>query len=189
MRLTHHLFIILVVFLSLTSYSYAEAEVANTRATPLSLAIFPPVQFPPSDFYVRGIRLSAIMGSNRKMSGIDLGLIGNKTDQEFKGLAIAGLFNWNSGTSKIIGAQLAIGTNYNAGEGQIYGFQASLVNKSKYMDLYGVQVGLYNQARNVYGLQLGLFNRAANLHGIQIGLANFNDGGQFGVSPIINFGW
>lgn len=150
----------------------------------------PPVQFPSKEYHVKGVRISALMGSSRKVSGIDLGLVGNTTDQDFHGLALAGVFNWNKDDVEIYGAQIAGLVNYNEGVGKVFGIQAALIgNFSSFTDVYGVQLALINKARNVYGLQLGLVNFASSLHGVQIGLANFNESGMFGVSPLINFGW
>lgn len=188
MRKITYLFII-IGFLSSTAFA-AGKEGKYSSATPLGLGIVPPVQFPPSNFDVKGLRLSLIYGVNRKVYGIDVGLIGNMTNQYSSGTAIAGIFNYNRGNSTIVGAQIAGLANINKEDGSVYGVQASLgANLSKFTDIHGAQIGLYNTARHVYGLQLGLVNRAANLHGLQIGLANFNDEGPFRVSPLINFGF
>ena len=80
--------------------------------------------------------------------------------------------------------------NKNDAESSLVGVGLSLVNLSPNMDIYGLQVGLYNKSRSVYGLQLGLVNQTTNLHGLQIGLLNIaTNGGPFAVSPILNFGF
>ena len=144
------------------------AAVGNSNS-PLEIGLFPPVQFPSSEFAVHGLRLT-VVGLNRESIGIDLALLGNMTKQNFTGLAIAGLFNYNQTTSTIIGLQVAGIANINE-------------TASK---LYGVEIGLYNQVSIVYGLQIGLINVAHELHGVQIGLINFNAAGPFKASPIIN---
>ncbi len=164
--------------------------VSAASTTHLELALLAPVQFPSTEFSVSGLRLSVIMGYNKNMSGIDLAVIGNRTEQEFIGSALSGVFNWNEGNTYIYGFQIAGLANINQYRTRIYGLQAALfANLGETMDIYGVQIGLYNRARTVYGLQLGLINIAANLHGIQIGLANFNEGGPFTVAPLINVGF
>lgn len=180
------LFLFITIF-SFAGFSYAKPPVGS--ATPIGLGIYPPVQFPNTKFAVSGVRMSVLMGENREMSGIDIGLIGNNTGQDFVGLAIAGLFNWNQGTATIFGAQLAGIINLNEERGSVYGLQLAIVNQSQFIDIYGLQVGLFNKANSIYGLQVGLFNYTKNLHGLQIGLANYNDGGPFRVSPLINFGF
>jgi hypothetical protein len=179
----------LLVLLSLV-FSATAMAYPQVRKTPFAVAIYPPVEFPEKSFSVNGLRLSVGMGYHRVMNGIDLGLIGNKTEEDFNGMALAGIFNWNKRISTIYLAQLAGLANVNEGESTVYGIQGALIgNFAKYTDVYGVQVSLFNKARAVYGLQLGLINIADNLHGLQIGLANFNAAGPFGVSPLINFGF
>lgn len=177
-------FLALPLFIATESHA---GEVANF--TPISLGLVPPAQFPSPNFTVNGIRLTGIYGISRRVRGLDIGLLGNSTDEEFSGIGISGLMNLNHGTTKIIGLQLAAITNINKGAGKVYGFQISLANLSKFSDIYGIQLGLYNRARVVRGLQIGIVNYTTNLIGVQIGLANFNEGGPFGVSPLINAGW
>jgi hypothetical protein len=147
--------------------SYSASAVDNS--SPIGIDLFPPVQFPNSDFAVNGLRLS-LVGLNREARGLDLAILGNITNQTFKGLAIAGLFNYNRVTADIIGFQIACLANIN--------MTAS--------NLYGIQLGAYNKVGKVHGIQLGLINVTHELHGIQIGLINFNEAGPFKASPIIN---
>ncbi|CAN5711767.1 hypothetical protein BH10BDE1_BH10BDE1_03340 [soil metagenome] len=137
--------------------------------TPIEIALFPPLQLPGTDFGVHGLRLS-VVGLNRTVSGLDLAVLGNITKVDFNGIAIAGLFNLNRGSSTITGLQVAGIANINSGNNKVY----------------GVQIAAYNRAGTVYGLQIGLINVANDLHGIQIGLCNINSNGPFHVSPIIN---
>ena len=139
------------------------------NSSPIGVGLFPPVQIPGSDFGINGIRVG-VVGMNRSMAGLDIGLLGNTTDQSFTGAAVSLLFNYNAIAADIIGFQVAGLANIN-GTGS---------------SLYGVQLGLYNKVTNVYGIQLGLINVAKSLHGIQIGLINFNDAGPFKISPLIN---
>jgi hypothetical protein len=137
--------------------------------SPIVIGLFPPVQFPGTEFGVTGLRLTMV-GVNREARGFDLGILGNVTNQTFKGAAIAGLFNYNRVSADIIGFQLAAIANINGTSSRLYGFQ----------------IGLFNKVSKVYGLQVGLFNVAHELHGFQIGLLNFNKAGPFKASPIIN---
>lgn len=181
---------------------------AEAAISPVSVAIVPPVQFPPNDFSVTGVRASALWGKHRNMYGIDVGLLGNITEQDFTGIAVSGIFNNTRGTTNILGLQFAGITNINTNKTRIIGLQAALganyqsaastvagvqlallANVAPFTDIYGLQVGLYNRAKEVYGFQIGLVNIADNLHGIQIGLANFNHKGPFAISPIINVGF
>lgn len=175
--------------------------------TPLSVNLVPPVQFPPSDYNITGLRTSLLFGRQRDMYGIDLGVLGNITDQNFVGLAVSGLFNITHGQTTALGAQLAGGANYNSQKTDVYGLQLALganinkaassvtglqfalVNLADHTNVYGVQAGLYNRALAVYGFQIGLINVCDNLHGLQIGLLNFHSKGLFNVSPILNIGF
>ncbi len=200
--------IIKSVLLSLGLFLTAGAPSAFAALSPLSVGIAPPIQFPPSDFSVTGVRMSALWGKHRDMYGVDLGVLGNITEQDFVGIGVGGLFNATHGTTKIIGLQLAGITNVNTNKTDVFGFQIAgimnyntasssvsgvqaslLANWSPHTNIYGVQMGLYNKAQAVYGLQIGLVNSAQSLHGIQIGLINFHDKGLFKVSPILNVGF
>lgn len=194
----------LVVILALSALS----PKAQAFYSPLSVSVLPPVQFPSSEYSVSGLRLSALWGDHRDVYGLDLGLVGNMTEQRFVGAAVSGIFNYTKGDTTIIlaqiaglanlnvqktnvyGLQAAIGMNKNDAESKLVGVGLSLINLSPNMDVYGLQVGLYNKSRSVYGLQLGLINQTTNLHGLQIGLLNFaTNGGPFAVAPILNFGF
>jgi len=192
-----------LVLAALFSFNSAQAAIS-----PVSVSIVPPVQFPPKSFSVTGVRASALWGQHRDLYGIDVGLLGNITEQDFTGLAVSGVFNNTRGTTNILGLQLAgianvntnktrviglqaaLGTNYQTSASTVAGVQLALIaNIAPFTDIYGVQIGLYNRAKEVYGFQIGLVNIADNLHGIQIGLANFNHKGPFAISPIINVGF
>lgn len=175
--------------------------------TPLSVAIAPPVQFPPADYSVTGVRLSALWGKHRDLYGLDVGVLGNITEQDFVGIGVSGIFNNTRGSTTILGAQIAgatnintnktrvfgvqaaLGANFNSAESSVFGVQVAIANLSSHTKVYGFQVGIYNEAQDVYGFQIGLINRAKSVHGLQIGLMNFNQTGLFVVSPIINFGF
>jgi hypothetical protein len=180
---------------------------AHAAMSPVAVSIIPPVQFPPSDFSITGLRANLLYGSHRDVFGLDFGVVGNRTTQDFVGLGIAGGFNWTEGTTKIIGlqaagvanvntqktdvygVQIALVTNYNSASSSVTGLQLAAANISKHTNVYGVQAGIYNSAQAIYGFQIGLVNVAENVHGLQIGLINFHHKGLFVVSPIINFGW
>jgi hypothetical protein len=193
---------------SLTLFAFIFSNQSFAAVSPVSVAIAPPIQFPPGDFNVAGVRASLLWGNHRSVYGIDVGVLGNITEQTFTGIAVAGGFNKTGGDTTILGLQLAgganintnktnvigvqaaLGVNYNTAAATVSGLQLALIaNISPFTDIYGFQVGLYNKAKEVYGIQLGLVNIADNLHGIQIGLVNFNAKGPFAISPILNVGF
>ena len=181
---------------------------AQAMLSPLSVNLVPPLQFPPSDFTVTGVRASALWGSHRDVYGFDFGVIGNVTSVNFVGIAVsggfnmnygsvtvigtqlAGLYNYNANKANIYGSQLALGVNYNQAQSALSGLQiAGLANLSRFTNIYGAQISLFNRAQDVYGFQIGIVNACSNLHGIQIGLLNFNEKGLFSVSPFLNAGF
>lgn len=199
-------FIRLLILVSVLSTLIVRAERANAVATPASLNFVPPIEFPSSEYSVTGLRLSVLWGHHRDMYGLDLGAIGNITDNTFVGTAVSGIFNMTHGTTTVVGLQAAalanINTNktsvsglqlalvnVNTATSWIAGFQAGAANLSEFTDIYGAQLGIYNRANEVRGVQIGLVNVATNLHGVQIGLVNFNQKGTFFVSPILNVGF
>lgn len=185
----------------------------NSRATqaaysPLALPLVQRIELPPEDFSIVGARISLLWGEHRSVSGLDIGLIGNRTEQTFVGSAISGIFNEtqgsatvvglqfagianvNGGKSYVYGLQVAAGVNTNAGEGLGGGMQlALLTNQSPHMVFTGVQISGYNVIHEVYGMQIGLVNVADILHGVQIGLLNYNRQGLFAFAPFINIGF
>lgn len=185
----------------------AFAPQANAASqSPLSFNILPPIQFPPSDWDVTGLRISALWGQHRDVSGIDVGVLGNRTTGKFKGLAIAGGVNWTQGETIITGLQFAglanintqkttvvgfqlAAVNYMSAASSVSGFQLGLANISPHTNVYGVQAGIYNTANKVAGLQIGLVNVAKNLYGLQIGLVNVHHQGLFKVCPFLNVGF
>lgn len=194
------------LFLFLTSlFGFSLCQAA---LSPISVAVVPPIQFPPNSFSVTGVRASALWGKHRDVYGLDVGLVGNITEQSFTGIGVSGLFNNTRGVTHILGLQLAgltnintnkvrvfgvqatLGVNYNSAASTVSGLQlALLANQSPFTDIYGFQIGLYNRAKEVYGVQIGLVNVADNLHGLQIGLINFHHKGTFAISPILNVGF
>jgi hypothetical protein len=180
---------------------------AQAAISPIAIDIAAPLQFPPEDFYVTGLRVSALWGEHRGVYGIDIGGIGNISDQTFAGLAVAGGFNWTKGNTTIVGLQAAGLMNYNVQKTNVVGVQVAAVNSNvaestivgleigpianlaPHTTIYGFQVGLYNKAYEVNGFQIGLLNFTTTLHGLQIGLVNFNEKGLFSVCPILNFGF
>lgn len=194
-------------FLICLVFSLLPAAPARAALSPLAISILPPLEFPPASFDVVGARVSLLWGEQREVYGLDFGALGNITNNDFGGIAVAGGFNYNRGSTTalglqfagianvnvnkatVVGAQVAGVLNKNVAESSVVGLQFALVNDCPYTTIWGFQTGLYNSARTVNGFQIGLINTADSVHGIQIGLANFNHTGFFAFSPIINIGF
>ena len=82
---------------------------------PLQLALYPTVQLVPFDGDFAGLRLN-IIGANRNVSGVDIGLI-NQTDDTFGGVGL-GVVNLSRGNAK--GIQVGFINHVN---GDMAGFQ------------------------------------------------------------------
>lgn len=195
------------VFLIIGALVLSIKTFAASAITPLSYGIMPPVQFPSEDFAVTGLRLSLLYGHHRNVYGLDVGVLGNTTDQSFSGIAVSGLFNntrgnttvlglqfadvtnINTGKTSVYGVQAALGMNYQSADSDVVGLQVAIANHAPFTDIFGFQAGLYNRAKEVYGFQLGLVNIAENLHGVQLGLINFNNKGLISVCPFLNIGF
>ncbi len=196
--------IFFIYILLIFSFSFG----ANAALSPISVSVVPPIQIPPAKFSITGVRASLLWGHHRDLYGVDLGLLGNITDQDFIGLGVSGIFNLTYGTTRILGLQLAGITNINKNKvsgfglqlgglanintasSSFSGLQVSLgTNYSPFTTIYGIQAGIYNVANVVYGFQIGLVNITQSLYGIQIGLANFHHKGLFSFAPLINIGF
>jgi hypothetical protein len=189
------IFVFLITFLPLD---------ASAIVSPIGLAMFPEFQLPPRDSSVAGLRMSVFWGENKKVYGLDIGGIGNKTTGKFVGTAVSGVFNLtekttivglqvagitniSKGDSSIVGVQLSAIANINGNKSHLLGLQASLYNKVAEMS--GVQIGAFNKADILHGVQIGLVNSAKSLYGVQIGLINVSRNGLFGVFPVFNLGF
>jgi hypothetical protein len=193
-------FLIIVGFL-------ASSHIAQASSSPFGLAVVPGIQYPADDYILMGMRIGVLWGNQAEMYGLDLGVLGNVTQAAFGGTAISGIFNINKGTANVWGLQFAGIGNFNLGQTDVHGVQASLLMNYNPADasihglsiaplnlgagtkVYGLQVGVFNQADTVYGLQIGLINVAKTLHGVQIGFLNFHETGLFQVSPVLNIGF
>ena len=113
----------------------AAAE-SDAAVWPVGVYILSPVQFPPDEAFVRGMRLGLFYGRNEDMSGVDLG----------------------PGVSHTTGNLLGLSLNLvNLVSGDVLGWQASIANVTK-GGVLGVQTALLNQSHDVAGVQLAAVN-------------------------------
>ncbi len=168
---------------------------------PLQISLWPPVQLTSSENSICGVRLNFLRGDNISVTGIDVGM-GNVAEslkgielgginslsgpdgKESWGIQIAGInylgnasfrggqigvVNGGSSEASMIGLQVAVINFYN---GKMNGIQLGLGNGSD-PDISGIQLSLFQQAKNVMGLQIGLENAVSrDVHGVQIGIGN-----------------
>lgn len=178
--------------------------------TVLELALASPLQLPPANWNVYGLRLGAIYSESFRVCGLDAGLVGLARDS-FSGIQFQAVADWTEGDAAGIqlagianivagnatGGQLSAIVNYARGDftglqlasinhdGTFYGFQAGVFNYVKGIS-WGLQAGLANAAVNEWrGWSLGLCNYAERMYGLQLGAINIaaqsGRGVQFGL--------
>ena len=154
--------------------------------TVAALALAAPIQLPPSNWDVRGVRFDLVYGDSHSVYGIDLGLVGHVGDA-FSGIQLGGMVDWVEGD--VYGLQLAgianvaggahkgvqLASAVNVCRGEFYGVQFGGVNHNG--TFYGWQTGVFNYDKGIsWGLQLGLANSSINeWHGWSLGLVNYAD--------------
>ena len=155
--------LILASVLSFGFVNEARAQ-GNAGYSPFMLSIVNPIQVPPSDFYVGGLKLNLIYGQCHDFTGLDIGL-----------------FSYCSGNTEglHIGGVTAIG-----GDGT--GIMINLLANQVTGEYGGLQIGFYNYASHLDGLQIGVLNVCDTAYGIQIGLINIIKDNDLPFFPIIN---
>ncbi len=128
--------------------------------TLLQFSFAHPIQVFPEYHNIIGARINLGYGKNLDLLGVDVGVVNEL--RTLIGIQ-AGLVNFSCGMID----------DLHKG-GVIAGLQAALIANLALGDLFGIQIGLANDARNVYGCQIGgLINHSAeNLYGLQVGLIN-----------------
>ena len=87
------------VVLAAAAVSAAAKDLYSSEEHPVSivaLALAAPIQLPPSNWDVKGLRLDLLYGDSHSVYGIDLGLAGHAGD-EFAGVQACGLAGWVEG--------------------------------------------------------------------------------------------
>ena len=86
---------------------------------------------------------------------------------------------------------------------ELSGVQVGLYNSAKQADKLGAQVGLWNEAGSIHGVQcglvntvgqgegvqIGIINRAEELYGVQIGIVNVIRDAELQFCPVLNIGF
>lgn len=136
----------------------------NAGYSPFMLAFVDPIQVPPADFYVGGLKLNLPYGRCHDFLGLDIGL-----------------FSYCTGTAEglHIGGVTAIGGN---GTGLMINVLANHVVG----EYAGLQIGFLNRATHLDGLQIGVVNICNTAYGIQIGVVNVIKDNDLPFFPIIN---
>lgn len=162
----------------------AQAEASRNPYTPFMFSFATPLQVPPADFDVGGLRINIIYGECQNFDGLDISGIVGRSVGHANGLQIAGIANVVDGDG--IGLQIAP-VNYVSGS--YGGMQIGAVNfaaaHSK-ANAQAFQIGVYNGSDYIKGCQIGVINFAREMIGVQIGVVNVIQNKDVPFLPIIN---
>ena len=155
-------------------------DTSDHPLTVLEIAIADPLQLPPANWTVAGLRANVFYAKSYKVMGLDLGLVGRCTDS-FYGLS-AQTVNWVEGDM----AGILCGGLFNVVEGNATGIELSVFANRTYDVFTGLQTALVNYDGAFAGLQIGLVDWVRGVSGgAQIGAVNVSDnefgGAQLGV--------
>ena len=178
MHVSSHIVLALSVLAALVQALPGAAQDKPPPCTPFMLSFVTPLQGPPCDFDVKGLRINLVYGECHTFQGLDLGGVGRSTGNS-TGIHIALLATVSEGDA--VGLQ--IGTvNYVKGA-----FKGLQVGVSSYAaNAHGAQIGVFNGAGHLSGMQLGLINVSRTMIGFQVGLVNVIRDNDVPFVPIIN---
>lgn len=131
--------------------------------SPVMLSLVNPVQLPPDDWDVGGMRLNILYGKSRNVYGLDVGFVNHTTGRE-------------------IGLDIGV-VNYV--EKEFLGFQIGVVNIAQRVAAF--QLGVFNSSDSGNGLQIGLINHTRIAVGCQVGLINVIENSDIPFLPVINW--
>jgi len=138
----------------------------HAQSQPFQLSLVAPIQLIPEESSIGGIRLNLIYGRNASLTGLDVGMVNHLTQGVSQGVQFGFL---------------------GLVDGDFTGWQDNAINVTK-GNFEGLQLGVYNYAKNMNGIQFGFINYAVNMKGLQIGCINIiKTNGAFPVFPIVNW--
>ena len=159
----------------------SEANAAEPVKEALWPAFFGFCEWPSTPDLV-GLRLTIPFSTRQEcVTGIDFGIWG--VCKDFEGIQL-NLLRSNV-RDTFGGFQFSLYNSVNRGD--LFGIQLGLWNEA--YSFRGVQAGLVNITGDAQGFQVGLINRAETLYGFQIGLINVIRDAEIPVFPIVNVGF
>ena len=160
------------------SIASAQGQSDDRAYTPFMLSFVTPLQVPPRDFNVGGLRINAVYGECHDFDGLDISTVGRATGHA-NGFQAALLANVVEGDG--FGIQAA---PVNYVKGQYAGFQFGAANYAEKAKT--LQIGFYNGAEHIEGMQIGVINTTRTMIGVQIGVVNVIQDNDVPFLPIIN---
>lgn len=162
-----------------------EDAIVETTVAPKQYAQWPAffaISEYPSTPDLVGIRITIPYSTKQEnVTGIDIGLWGRS--QYFEGLQLNILRN----DVKDRSAAFQVGLYNSTGIADMFGIQVGLWNEAN--SLKGIQAGLVNLVGDMSGIQVGLINRSEELYGFQLGLINIIRDAEVSFFPIANIGF
>ena len=84
-------------------------------------------------------------------------------------------------------AGIQLGIYNSVSRGDLFGVQVGIWNES--LSHRGVQLGLVNVSGDSQGFQVGLINRSETMYGFQVGLINIIRDAEIQFCPFVNVGF
>ena len=156
----------------------AESPNKDTAMWPAFIGVW---EFPETPDLV-GFRLTIPWSTTQEnVTGIDFGFWGRS--EYFEGIQLNALRN----DVKDSCAGIQCGVYNSVARGDLFGIQLGFWNES--LSHRGVQCGVVNVSGDSQGFQLGLINRSDTMYGFQVGLINIIRDAEFQFMPVVNVGF
>lgn len=129
-----------------------------------------------------GVRLTIPWSTKQEnVTGVDVGFWGRS--EYFEGFQ----FNILRNDVKDSCAGVQCGVYNSVARGDLFGIQVGFWNES--LSHRGIQFGFINVSGDSQGFQVGLINRSETMYGFQLGLINIIRDAEFQFMPVLNIGF
>ena len=155
-----------------------DAPRKNVAMWPAFIALW---DFPETPDLV-GVRITIPCSTKQEnVTGVDIGFWGRS--EYFEGIQLNILRN----DAKDSCAGIQAGFYNSVSRGDLFGVQVGVWNES--MSHRGFQVGVVNVSGDTQGVQVGVINRSETLYGFQVGLVNVIRDAEVQFMPFLNVGF
>ena len=155
-----------------------DAPRKNAATWPAFIGVW---EFPETPDLV-GVRLTIPWSTKQEnVTGVDVGFWGRS--EYFEGFQ----FNILRNDVKDSCAGVQCGVYNSVARGDLFGIQVGFWNES--LSHRGIQFGFINVSGDSQGFQVGLINRSETMYGFQLGLINIIRDAEFQFMPVLNIGF
>ena len=155
-----------------------DAPRKNAATWPAFIGVW---EFPETPDLV-GVRLTIPWSTKQEnVTGVDVGFWGRS--EYFEGFQ----FNILRNDVKDSCAGVQCGVYNSVARGDLFGIQVGFWNES--LSHRGIQFGFINVSGDSQGFQVGLINRSETMYGFQLGLVNIIRDAEFQFMPVLNVGF